>query len=137
MSSWRSNVDTVCADETTIQAGVIVRAKALPLSFTYPTELVCMQDSEDNWCFLESQEWTGSDYIRWEPTMCDPNNEDEEDWVAPECLDPDFDLDSLDSDMTSLNNLYDEELVCLFWTWSNHIPWWKKKQETDRAGRGV
>lgn len=111
LASWQSNVDTVCGDETTIQAGLIVRAKALPLSFTYPTQLVCMKDTEDNWCFLESQEWTGSDFIRWDPTMCSPSDDDD-DFVAPECYHEGFDLDSLDSEMMSLNNMYDEELVC-------------------------
>jgi hypothetical protein len=48
LSSWTSNVDSVCADETTIQGGVIVKARALPLSFTYNADLVCMKDSASN-----------------------------------------------------------------------------------------
>ncbi len=111
LSSWQSNVETVCDEETTYQAGAIVKARALPLSFTFNANLVCMQDSEDNWCFLESQAWDGSDYIRWDPTMCFPDDDDDS-WVAPECADPGFNLDTITDDMAKMTNLYSEELFC-------------------------
>jgi hypothetical protein len=110
LSSWRSNVETVCADETTVQAGVIVKARALPLTFTYNAGLVCMQDSASNWCFLDSQTWQGSDYIRYDPIMCFSNGDDNS-TVAPQCADPDFDLDVVTDEMAALTNIYDKELV--------------------------
>ncbi|KAL2873550.1 hypothetical protein SGCOL_011262 [Colletotrichum sp. CLE4] len=111
LSSWKSNVDSVCADETTLQAGVIVKAKALPVTFTYNAELVCLQDSASNWCFIESQTWQGSDYIRYSPEMCFTDGDDNS-TVAPECEDPDFDLGTVTSDMAALTNIYKKDLFC-------------------------
>ncbi|KAK4033107.1 LysM domain-protein [Parachaetomium inaequale] len=110
LSSWRSNVERVCADETTIQAGVIVKARALPLAFTYNADLVCMQDTASNWCFLESQTWQGSDYIRYDPIMCFSDGDDNS-TVAPQCADMDFDVDVVTDEMAALTNLYGQELL--------------------------
>lgn len=110
LDSWRSNVDKVCDEETTIQAGVIVKARALPLTFTYNADLVCTQDTESNWCFVDSQKWQGSDYIRYDPVMCFPNGDDNT-TMAPECEDPDFDVDIISDEMAALTNLYGGDLV--------------------------
>lgn len=110
LDSWGSNVEAVCADETTIQAGVIVQAKALPMTFTYNAGLVCMQDSASNWCFMESQSWQGSDYIRYDPTMCFSDGDDNS-TIAAECADDDFDLDTITANMSAMTNLYDSNLV--------------------------
>ena len=85
-------------------------ATALPLSFTYNAGLVCLQDSASNWCFLDSQTWQGSDYIRYDPTMCFSNGDDNS-TVAPQCADPDFDVNDITSDMAAMTNIYDPELV--------------------------
>lgn len=111
LSSWKDNVATVCAEETTIQGNVVVKARALPLTFTYNSDLVCMKDSSSNWCFLESQTWQGSDYIRYDPTMCFTDGDDNS-TVAPQCDDPDFDIGDISDDMSALTNIYDKELVC-------------------------
>lgn len=110
LSSWRSNVDSVCAEETTVQGSVIVKARALPLSFTYNADLVCMTDSASNWCFVDSQTWQGSDYIRWDPAMCYSDGDDDS-TVAPQCADPDFDTDAISENMAGMTNIYDQELV--------------------------
>lgn len=44
LNTWLSNVETVCADDTVIQSGVEVQAKALVLQFTYNYGLACLQD---------------------------------------------------------------------------------------------
>ncbi|KAK9418922.1 putative LysM domain-containing protein [Seiridium unicorne] len=111
LSSWTSNVENVCADETTVQAGVIVQAKSLPLTFKYNAGLVCMRDSASNWCFLESQTWQGSDYIRYDPTMCFSNGDDNS-TIAPECTDPDFDLNVVTDQMQAMTNIYKKDLYC-------------------------
>lgn len=59
---------------------------------------------------MESQTWQGSDYIRYEPTMCFSDGDDNS-TVAPQCSDPDFDLDEIDSDMAAIRNLYGKDLV--------------------------
>ncbi|TEY84112.1 hypothetical protein BOTCAL_0021g00350 [Botryotinia calthae] len=95
LSSWGSNVDLVCADETTVQAGVIVKARALPLTFTYNAGLT----------------WQGSDYIRYDPIMCFSDGDDNS-TVAPQCADLDFDLDVITDEMAALTNIYNKELFC-------------------------
>lgn len=92
LSAWESRVDLVCGDKTTIQSGIVVKARALPLTFTYNVDLVWTRDAESSWCFVESQTWRGSDYIRSEPTMCFSDGDDNS-TVAPQCSDPGFDLD--------------------------------------------
>ncbi|OBT40136.1 hypothetical protein VE00_09960 [Pseudogymnoascus sp. WSF 3629] len=111
LSSWKDNVETVCAEETTIQGNAVIKARALPLTFTYNSDLVCMKDSSSNWCFLESQTWQGSHYIRWDPTMCFPDGDDNS-TVASQCDDPDFDVGDISDEMSALTNIYDEELFC-------------------------
>ncbi|CAI7594905.1 unnamed protein product [Penicillium glandicola] len=111
LSSWKDKVETVCAEETTLQGNVVVKARALPLTFTHNSDLVCMQDTSSNWCFVESQTWQGSDYIRWDPTMCFPDGDDNS-TVPSQCDDPDFDVSDIDDEMAALTNIYDEELYC-------------------------
>ena len=101
----------MCGDETTQQAGIIVQTKALALTFTYNTGLVCQKDSASRWCFLESQKWQGSDYIRYDPVMCFSDGDDNR-TVAPECADPDFDTDIITNDMQAMTNMYNRDLVC-------------------------
>lgn len=110
LSAWESRVDSVCSDETTIQGGIVVKARALPLTFTYNADLVCTRDKESAWCFVDSQTWQGSDYIRYDPIMCSSNGDDNS-TVAPQCEDPDFDMDEIDSDMAAIRNLYGKDLV--------------------------
>ncbi|KDN72120.1 hypothetical protein CSUB01_11859 [Colletotrichum sublineola] len=111
LSAWESRVDSVCGEETTIQNGIVVKARALPLTFTYNAGLVCTRDAASSWCFVESQTWRGSDYIRWEPTMCFSDGDDNS-TVAPQCSDPEFDLNEVNSNMAAIKNLYDKELYC-------------------------
>lgn len=59
---------------------------------------------------MESQAWQGSDYIRYDPTMCFSNGNDNS-TIAPECADDDFDVDVITADMGSITNLYDSSLV--------------------------
>lgn len=115
LNSWKSNVDSVSAEQTTIQGGVIVKARALPLTFTYNANLVCMKDKDANWCFPESQTWQGSDYIRWDPTMCFSDGDDDS-VIAAQCADPNFDIGAITDDMAALTNIYDRELVCFLCT---------------------
>ncbi len=98
----------------------MVKARALPLTFTYNSDLVCMKDSSSNWCFLESQIWQGSDYIRWDPEMCFPDGNDTS-TVASQYDDPDFDVSDISSEMAALTNIYDKELVCELSTYEVHL----------------
>lgn len=88
-----------------------MQTKALALTFTYNTGLVCQKDSASRWCFLESQKWQGSDYIRYDPVMCFGDGDDNR-TVAPQCADPEFDMDIITNDMMAMTNMYDRNLVC-------------------------
>lgn len=47
--------------------------------------------------------------------MCYSNGDDDS-VVAPECADPDFDVDAISDDMSALTNMYDRELVRFFFS---------------------
>lgn len=42
--------------------------------------------------------------------MCFSDGDDNS-TIAPECADPGFDIDAVDSDMSAIKNLYDRDLV--------------------------
>lgn len=59
-----------------------------------------------NWCFIESQSWVGSDYVRYHEDMCLVND-------PPEiCYDPNFDVEAIDPTLQSIIGLYDPSLYC-------------------------
>jgi hypothetical protein len=68
--------------------------------------------SKKNWCFYESQNWQGSDYIRWDEEACD--NVDEKD-NPPQCKDPNFSIMDISEDMSDITNLYERSLVSPIW----------------------
>ncbi|KAM0699779.1 hypothetical protein Q7P36_000415 [Cladosporium allicinum] len=105
--AWGSDVEQACAGEKVVQGGVIVEAKALSLSLTYNAQIACLQDSEFNWCFFDSQSWQGSDYIRYDSLMC----ADESD-MPDICNDEDFDIQSITADMQAMTNLYNSSMFC-------------------------
>ncbi|KAF3055548.1 hypothetical protein GL218_07223 [Daldinia childiae] len=106
LQTWLSQVESSCASDEINQSGILVQAKTVALQYTYYYSLACLQDSSGKWCFYESQNWVGSDYIRYDPDMCwqDP---------APElCNDPDFSIDQIDAAMEAVPNLYNKTLYC-------------------------
>ncbi|KAL7621625.1 hypothetical protein AAE478_008951 [Parahypoxylon ruwenzoriense] len=107
LSNWGSNVEASCGSQTIYQSGIEVQAKALTLSFTYNVGIACLQDSNRNWCFFESQDWQGSDYIRYDPGMCFAYDE-----IPDQCNDIAFNLDDITPDMSALSNIYDSSLYC-------------------------
>ncbi|KAJ6019714.1 hypothetical protein N7522_001781 [Penicillium canescens] len=107
LQAWGSSVETACAGQTVVEQGVVVQAKALSLSLTYNADIACLQDSQSNWCFFDSQDWQGSDYIRYDSLMCS----DESDSPAI-CNQTSFDLDSITSEMQAMTNLYNSSFFC-------------------------
>lgn len=65
LTSWHSAVATNCNGQTINYDGTLVVAETEPLMWITGHDLVCMQDSSKNWCFLESQDWQGSDFVRY------------------------------------------------------------------------
>lgn len=44
MTSWLNLVETDCAEETVTQAGVVVKAKSIPLQYTHALDIACLQN---------------------------------------------------------------------------------------------
>ncbi|KAI0419484.1 carbohydrate-binding module family 18 protein [Xylaria grammica] len=107
MQVWGSSVESACGQETVYLGGLEIQAKALALSFTFNSKIACSKSSDGKWCFFDSQEWQGSDYIRYDPGMCFAYDE-----IPDQCNDPSFDLDEITADMSSLTNIYDSSLYC-------------------------
>jgi hypothetical protein len=56
----------------------------------------------NDWCFLNSQTWVGTDYIRYDEALCAVDS-------SPEiCDDVDFDVEALDPSLQSVIGLYDK-----------------------------
>ncbi|KAL2860034.1 hypothetical protein BJX68DRAFT_275493 [Aspergillus pseudodeflectus] len=109
LSSWQAAVEKDCVGETVIAPGGLLLAKAMPLSWSQGHDLVCEQDSTSNWCFLKSQAWQGSDYVRYSLYACMNANKDE---MPPECNDPGFSLSFITPEMQDITRLYDKSLLC-------------------------
>ncbi|KAL4941851.1 hypothetical protein BDV06DRAFT_212346 [Aspergillus oleicola] len=109
LSAWLAAVEETCGGETLPIQGGYLLAKSIPADWCQGHELVCQQDSSLKWCYLESQEWQGSDYIRYSEWAC--YNEDE-DAMPPECNDPYFSTAFITPEMKDVTRLYDKSLLC-------------------------
>ncbi|KAF2850136.1 carbohydrate-binding module family 18 protein [Plenodomus tracheiphilus IPT5] len=106
MSTWLQLVETDCASDTVTQAGIVVQAKSIALQYTNAFDLACLRSSASEWCFLESQKWVGSEFVRYDPAMCAVDS-------APAiCDDPDFDVDAVDPALQSITGLYSKSMYC-------------------------
>ncbi|RAK98437.1 carbohydrate-binding module family 18 protein [Aspergillus ibericus CBS 121593] len=110
LTAWLSAVDTQCEGETMISTGgVMTLAKLTPTMWKDGYDLVCLQSSSSDWCFLQSQTWQGADYIRYSPEACD--NADEAD--NPEhCYDPTWTPQNFTAEMKMITNMYNQSTVC-------------------------
>lgn len=73
-----------------------------------PSFFFFSHNSQANWCFFESQTWQGSDYIRYDPTMC---------WNGVDnpaiCNETDFQIGQITPEMEAMTSLYNSTFVCL------------------------
>ncbi|KAF2472769.1 uncharacterized protein BDR25DRAFT_220067, partial [Lindgomyces ingoldianus] len=106
VNAWLKSVESDCATDTITQGGMVVQAKTVPLQYTHAYNVACLQNSAKEWCFLESQTWSGSDYVRYHPAMCLQDQ-------PPElCNDPDFDIDQINPSLQTITGLYSSSLYC-------------------------
>ncbi|KAF4923012.1 LysM domain-containing protein [Colletotrichum viniferum] len=61
--NWKDNVDEVCVGEFMVQGDRMVEVETLAARFVEGLGLSCLRSSSGQWCFVEQQEWTGSDII--------------------------------------------------------------------------
>lgn len=65
MATWLSAVESECGSDQMTFGSTVVDPRLVPYVFIENYDVACLQDTEDNWCFLESEAWQGSDYITW------------------------------------------------------------------------
>ncbi|CAN9281263.1 unnamed protein product [Alternaria alternata] len=96
---WRENVATACADDYYRSGDRYVPADTLSGRISEGLELACMRSSSNQWCLVESYEWTGSDVVQMD---CEANPND------PWCLNrADF-----SANQSRMSTLYDDDLLC-------------------------
>lgn len=97
--SWQESVGEQCAGEFLIQRDKLVEAETLAGRFVEGLDLACLQSSSSQWCFVEQQEWTGSDIITPD---CAANPAD------PYCTS----AGNVSAEHKRISSLYDDDLLC-------------------------
>ena len=64
--------------------------------------------SSNDWCYLESYEWQGYDFHRYDPDACSSGDPE---YDHPDCFKEGFDQDVLSQDMMRLSTIYPRETV--------------------------
>ncbi|KAF2130204.1 carbohydrate-binding module family 50 protein [Dothidotthia symphoricarpi CBS 119687] len=97
--TWRQSVETACANDHLRSGERYVPADTLSGRFSEGLNMACMRSSANQWCLLESYEWTGSDVVHVD-CEADPTN--------PWCLNrADF-----GANQSRMSTLYDDDLLC-------------------------
>jgi hypothetical protein len=60
MANWLSAVEAECSSEGMTFGDTVVDPRFVPYTFIENYDVACLQDSSDNWCYLESETWQGS-----------------------------------------------------------------------------
>ncbi|KAI4700641.1 hypothetical protein J4E81_003602 [Alternaria sp. BMP 2799] len=98
-ADWRQNVATACVDDYYRSGDRYVPAESLSGRILEGLDMACMRSSSNEWCLVESYEWTGSDVIQMD---CEANPND------PWCLNrADF-----GANQSRMSTLYDDDLLC-------------------------
>ncbi|KAK4612962.1 LysM domain-containing protein [Fulvia fulva] len=109
MTSWVSNVENRCAGQSADFGDTIVQAVTDPLLVAAGHDLLCLKDSSGSLCYLESQDWQGSDYVRYDPPACLADDPDRPEGL---CDGTHFSTEiNILPEMTNVTRLYDSELV--------------------------
>ncbi|KAK2014359.1 hypothetical protein LZ32DRAFT_603389 [Colletotrichum eremochloae] len=96
---WREDVAESCEGEFLRSGDRLVEADTLSTRFAEGLEIACLRSSADEWCFVESQEWVGSDVVRPD---CAENPSD------PWCINP----ANVTAENSRMANLYEDDLLC-------------------------
>ncbi|KAL6230225.1 hypothetical protein BDW75DRAFT_234554 [Aspergillus navahoensis] len=104
LTSWLAAVEKQCVGETLISQGGSLLAKSIPTDWLQGHEL--------------SQEWQGSDYIRYSELACYNEGENE---MPPECNDPWFSTAFITPEMKDVTRLYDKSLLCSEYEFTDYL----------------
>lgn len=98
-TGWKTKVEQACAKDYLRSGDRYVPADTLSDRMSEGLNIACMRSSSNQWCLLESYEWTGSDVIHVD---CEANPTDS--W----CLNrADF-----SANQSRMSTLYDDDLLC-------------------------
>ncbi|RDW92669.1 hypothetical protein BP5796_02063 [Coleophoma crateriformis] len=106
MATWLSAVESECGSDSMVFGDTVVDPRFVPYVFIENYDVACLQDSSDNWCYLESETWQGSDYITWNADTCYSDN------PPVECQDSTWTPANVSASMSSVVNLYNSSLYC-------------------------
>ncbi|KAG5297288.1 hypothetical protein I7I48_06359 [Histoplasma ohiense] len=108
LSTWLSDVEAQCAGDRINIDDHLIEPYTIPLKYIAGFDMACLQDSFNNWCFLESQGWESDGNSKWfldqcygddPPSQCDDQVLIEADAAA-------------DPDEISVTNMYSRDLFC-------------------------
>jgi hypothetical protein len=97
--AWNEDVAESCDGEFLRSGDRLVEADTLSARFIAGLDVACLKSSSNDWCFVESQEWVGSDVVRPDCST-DPSN--------PWCINP----ANISSENSRMANIYDDDLLC-------------------------
>lgn len=106
MATWLSAVEANCGSEGMTFGETVVDPRFVPYVFIENYDVACLQDSSDNWCYLESETWQGSNYITWNADTCYSDD------PPVECSDPSWTPANISASMSAVTNLYNSSLYC-------------------------
>ncbi|GBF63438.1 LysM domain-containing protein [Trichophyton mentagrophytes] len=108
LTSWTSAVDAACGNNPIVEDGIIKLASSTPLTYKEGFDLVCLK-SGDSWCMIESQEWQGSDILKYPIDYCSTGDPE---YDGPECFEEGFDQLAIQADDERMTSLYEKDLLC-------------------------
>ncbi|EEQ85789.2 uncharacterized protein BDCG_09058 [Blastomyces dermatitidis ER-3] len=108
LSTWLSDVETQCAGHQINTDGRFIEPYTIPLRYIAGFDMACLQDSFNNWCYLESQGWESVGNSKWGSDLCygddpPPQCDDQVLMIADATADP---------DRMSVTNMYSKDLFC-------------------------
>ncbi|OJD12127.1 hypothetical protein AJ78_07231 [Emergomyces pasteurianus Ep9510] len=108
LTTWLSDVEAQCAGDQIITDGRFIEPYTVPLRYIAGYDMACLQDSFNNWCFLESQGWESVGKTKWGSDLCygddpPPQCDDQVLMAADATADP---------DKMSVTNMYSKDLFC-------------------------
>lgn len=96
---WVDEVGGSCDGEFLRSGDREVDAETLATRFVAGLDIACLKSSSNQWCFVESQGWVGSDVIRPD-CNADPSD--------PWCINP----ANVSAENSRMANIYDDDLLC-------------------------
>ncbi|PGH13447.1 hypothetical protein AJ80_06316 [Polytolypa hystricis UAMH7299] len=105
LSAWLSTVDYECANEVLTMDDRPIEPKSFPLRYMAGFEIACLQDSAQNWCFFDSQQWEETASASWDPHPCRGDD------PLAECGDEEIFITEHSPDM-AVTDAYPQEIYC-------------------------